>query len=63
MKNPIIAEIRRSRITQVSLVVAILYVLVAIFGPLIAPHSPTALLSASSDRKLLEQTSSASAVP
>ena len=45
MTSPIIAEIRRSRITQGALVIAAAYVLVAIFGPLVAPHDPAALLS------------------
>ncbi len=43
--SPMMREIRRSRITQVSLVIAVLYAFTAIFGPTIAPFSPNEILA------------------
>lgn len=45
LSSPIMAEIKRSRITQISLLVAVAYVVVAIAGPWIAPYDPTAILN------------------
>ncbi len=45
-RSPLLAEIRRSVITQIALLVAIVYTFVAIAGPWLAPHDPTAILSA-----------------
>ncbi|EAR51043.1 probable ABC-transport protein, inner membrane component [Oceanicola granulosus HTCC2516] len=43
--NPFFSELRRSWITQAALVIAVLYTLVALFGPWIAPYDPTRILS------------------
>lgn len=45
-RSPLLAEIRRSLITQIALLVAIVYTFVAIAGPWLAPYDPTAILSA-----------------
>lgn len=45
-RSPLLAEIRRSWITQVALIGAIIYTFVAIAGPWLAPYDPTAILSA-----------------
>lgn len=45
LSSPIMAEIRRSRITQVSLLIALAYVAIAVAGPWIAPYDPTAILN------------------
>lgn len=42
--SPVLREIKRSRITQVSLAVALGYVFVAAFGPYLAPHDPTMII-------------------
>ncbi|MEX2500812.1 MAG: ABC transporter permease [Trueperaceae bacterium] len=45
MSNPILRELLRSRIAQVSAVITLLYVIVAAFGPQIAPYDPTEMLT------------------
>ena len=43
--NPLWRELRRSRIAQVSFVVTLLYALLAVFGPVLAPYSATEMLT------------------
>ncbi len=43
--NPLWRELRRSRIAQVSFAVTLLYVLLALFGPALAPYSATEMLT------------------
>ena len=43
--NPLWRELRRSRIAQVSFAVTLLYVLLALFGPGLAPYSATEMLT------------------
>lgn len=45
-RSPLLAEIKRSRITQIALLGAIAYTFVAIAGPWLSPYDPTAILSA-----------------
>ena len=44
-RSPLLAEILRSPITLISLIVALGYVAVAITGPSISPHDPSAMLT------------------
>lgn len=44
-RNPIIRELVRSRIAQVSAVITLVYVILAVFGPQLAPYDPTAMLT------------------
>ncbi len=44
-RSPLMLELRRSRITQISLAVALIYVFGAIAGPWLAPYDPNAILS------------------
>ncbi len=44
-RSPILAEIRRSRITQAALLLTVLYCVVALAGPWLAPHDPTSMLA------------------
>lgn len=43
--NPVLRELMRSRIAQVSTIIALLYLLVAILGPFLAPYDPTSMLT------------------
>lgn len=43
--NPILRELVRSRIAQISTVITLIYVLVAILGPFLAPYEPTSMLT------------------
>lgn len=43
--NPYLRELRRSRITQIAAVIAVLYIAVGVAGPWIAPHGPTDLVA------------------
>ena len=44
-ENPILRELARSWIAQVSTIVTALYILIAILGPVLAPNDPTAMLT------------------
>ncbi|HKK92246.1 MAG TPA: ABC transporter permease [Longimicrobiales bacterium] len=44
-RNPIVRELVRSRIAQVSAVITLVYVILAVFGPQLAPYDPTAMLT------------------
>jgi len=44
-RNPIVRELVRSRIAQVSAVITLMYVILAVFGPQLAPYDPTAMLT------------------
>jgi peptide/nickel transport system permease protein len=43
--NPVLRELMRSRIAQVSTVITLIYLLVAILGPFLAPYDPTSMLT------------------
>lgn len=44
-RNPIVRELVRSRIAQVSAAITLVYVILAVFGPQLAPYDPTAMLT------------------
>lgn len=43
--NPLLRELRRSRITQLAAVLALVYAALAVFGPFIVPHDPFQLVA------------------
>lgn len=43
--NPVLRELMRSKIAQVSAVITLIYLLVAILGPFLAPYEPTSMLT------------------
>lgn len=44
-RNPILRELVRSRIAQISALITLVYVILAVFGPQLAPYDPTAMLT------------------
>jgi len=44
-RNPIVRELARSRIAQISAVITLAYVILAVLGPQLAPYDPTAMLT------------------
>jgi peptide/nickel transport system permease protein len=44
-RNPIVRELLRSRIAQISAVITLAYVILAVFGPQLAPYEPTSMLT------------------
>jgi peptide/nickel transport system permease protein len=43
--NPVLRELMRSKIAQVSTVITLIYLLIAILGPFLAPYDPTSMLT------------------
>ncbi len=43
--NPILRELVRSKIAQVSVAITLIYALIALLGPVLAPYDPTAMLT------------------